>query len=1233
MKKLYILLMAIALIATVSPLPAQQTDIETYQSSRNEFFFNVKIDNLSEIETLTRMVSIDAVNGNILRCYANQNEFDRLKAAGYTPILIDNRATKASFPMWDGSGDYGFDRYLGYYDYVYLLENYVDNYPNCQLIDLGETVWHNIYCMRINNGNTVGKPKVMLTGAIHGNEFISTVSMMQIIDVLLTSEDETVQNLVNNLDIFILPMVNPDGTYPEDDEDVSGATRGNIDGVDLNRNFPDWVNGPHPDGYEYQNETQILMDLADQYQFTLAAFFHSGGAVVNYPWDCSTTNHADRNWWESVSAQYVSTARQGNSRYMRSANSNGDTPNGYIRGADWYVVYGGQQDYMNYYKNCRAVTIEIFSKGEIYAGETYGPTNTTYVKNIVDFNKNAILQYMQEALYGLNGCVYDAITGGRVEGATVTVNSHDVNGSEVVTDENGYYFRPIKAGNYSVTVSAPGYESQTFNVTAVDGQAVQNDITLEPSYNVFTADFTADVTSISLEDQVHFYDQSNGYEIEAWEWSFPGGTPATSTEQNPVVTYNVGGSHDVTLTVTKRFGESQTITKQNFITVNNNVLMHTGRKMVAGNINFYDTGGANGQYSANEDYTLTFYPSEEHTMVKAVFSSFATQRNADYLYVYNGSSTSAPSLGQFSNTTIPGPFTADNADGALTFRFTSNNRTNGNGWAAVISIEQEPIYTLAVNNSIANGTVTLSQAQAYKNDVITVTATPADGYQIESLYYVDASNHQVAIDTRTGEFTMPASNVTIGATFTEVIDVIVMAKNQTVTHEVGNAYFYDSGNENGNYSNRETSICTFLPDQNVEDGLIQIEFLSFVTESKYDKLAVYDGASTSAPLIGTYSGSVVPANILATNAAGAITVKFTSDASVAKAGWAARVSTFAYEHFPIVIDENIAYGTVAADKTSAFYGNVITLTATPADDDHFLAEWIVTSDGHEIEVVDNQFVMPNGAVNVSARFAEGIYHEACYQLVTSASELVPGETYIFASGDNGAISAMGAQKITSTFNGYTTYFNYYRLPVSVTAANGMIPLTDGVCEMVLGGTPGAYTFHDAVEDGYVFCYRYRGANGYTYALHTTANTNSKEWNVTIYNDGLAVVRNNAQLRDLGFASNKFNVFSITEGESVYIYKKTAAYWEEMDLSKGTTAVSDNVSIAASIYPNPTSGNVTIEVAGMNHISVFSITGQMLYDMDVDADNMQINLAEFGNGMYLVRIVTNEGIATERVIVE
>lgn len=81
-----------------------------------------------------------------------------------------------------------------------------------------------------------------------------------------------------------------------------------------------------------------------------------------------------------------------------------------------------------------------------------------------------------------------------------------------------------------------------------------------------TAYFQADDTQICEGEDVTFTDFSTG-NVTSWDWSFPGGSPASSTEQNPVVTYNVAGVYDVTLTVSDGT-ETNTFIASGYITVN-----------------------------------------------------------------------------------------------------------------------------------------------------------------------------------------------------------------------------------------------------------------------------------------------------------------------------------------------------------------------------------------------------------------------------------------------------------------------------------------------------------------------------------------------------------------------------------------------------------------------------------------------------------------------------------------
>lgn len=102
--------------------------------------------------------------------------------------------------------------------------------------------------------------------------------------------------------------------------------------------------------------------------------------------------------------------------------------------------------------------------------------------------------------------------------------------------------------------------------------------------------------------------------------------------------------------------------------------------------------------------------------------------------------------------------------------------------------------------------------------------------------------------------------------------------------------FYDSGGPSGNYANYENYTYTFYP--GTPGAMIRAVFSAFNVESGYDFLRIYDGINTSAPLIGTYTGTTSPGTVTANNGSGALTFNFTSDYIVTAAGWAAVISCF-----------------------------------------------------------------------------------------------------------------------------------------------------------------------------------------------------------------------------------------------------------------------------------------------------------------------------------------------------
>jgi PKD repeat protein len=78
-----------------------------------------------------------------------------------------------------------------------------------------------------------------------------------------------------------------------------------------------------------------------------------------------------------------------------------------------------------------------------------------------------------------------------------------------------------------------------------------------------TALFESDVTVVCPGDMVSFTDQTENGDPDNYVWTFAGGTPSTSTQPNPTITYNVAGVYDVTLTVSNAAGsDTKTVSRQ-----------------------------------------------------------------------------------------------------------------------------------------------------------------------------------------------------------------------------------------------------------------------------------------------------------------------------------------------------------------------------------------------------------------------------------------------------------------------------------------------------------------------------------------------------------------------------------------------------------------------------------------------------------------------------------------------
>lgn len=449
------------------PLISLSQDLENLFLKKGEIYFSFEYQNKGQLDKLSKMISLDhKITRNTAYAYANKREFQEFLREN-----IDYNIIQEEIPHYINNKN-NWNYYPTYGEYLEMMQSFADSFPNiCKLHRLGTlSSGREILIIQIsdNINKEENEPSFLYTSSMHGNELTGYVITLRLIDHLLTNYgiDTRLTNLINEIDIWINPLANPDGAYAGGNQDVWSATRYNANWVDLNRNYPDPEDGPHPDSNPWQEETIIFMGLADTVDFNLSSNIHTGVELVNYPWDTWSTLCADDDWWRHVSREYADSCQlNGSSGYFDGQN------NGITNGNDWYEVDGGRQDYMNYFKLCREFTLEI-SNDKIPS-----PTQLTYFWNA---NYPSLINYMEGSLHGIRGIVTDSISGLPIK-CRIEIIGHDIDSSHVYSSlPIGNYHRYLYQGNYNITFSKSGYYSKTINVNILNNNITIEDIQLVP---------------------------------------------------------------------------------------------------------------------------------------------------------------------------------------------------------------------------------------------------------------------------------------------------------------------------------------------------------------------------------------------------------------------------------------------------------------------------------------------------------------------------------------------------------------------------------------------------------------------------------------------------------------------------------------------------------------------------------------------------------------------------------
>lgn len=467
---------------------------------------------------------------------------------------------------------------------------------------------------------------------------------------------------------------------------------------------------------------------------------------------------------------------------------------------------------------------------------------------------------------------------------------------------------------------------------------------------------------------------------------------------------------------------------------------------------FVDSGSLTGNYSAQEEYTITLYPKEADKAVKVFFEHLDVSVD-DSLFVYNGTSTDvtqlkdSPYAGSFG---MPTEFIPNNEEGALTFRFKSNSIVSGEGWEAFVTcIENDFVPPLKISQTTTesicgvlftdsggfnrkystseNETLTLRPSEQGK--AVALTFEEFDLVNLTDYLYVfngvSDQYEQVAGSPFTGkidELELMADNAEGALTFQFVsgrysetslgwtaavqcvenpyITPLLISEEGTVTS--CNIRFKDAGAE-AQYQNNEDYTLTILPSG--VDNAVTLAFNKFELGLGNDNLYVYNGSSKDAPQVegSPFKGKLQPFELKADNVEGALTFHFVSDGSYTGQGWDAEVACIRNIDY---MDSVKISATESASKCSMLftdtggrgdnYGNdeddVITLF--PSD----LGKSVqVAFDYFETETIFDKLYVYDGISVNAAQVAGSPFSGNIENLVVNASNSYGALTFSFIS--------------------------------------------------------------------------------------------------------------------------------------------------------------------------------------------------------------------------------------------
>jgi len=391
-------------------------------------------------------------NGEAL-LYIIQSELDLIDGLGLRYRIEKDNIREFAANFWQ-SQDNTREAYHTMQDIIDLADSLAGAFPAiCEKHIFGTSVdGVELGALKITDNVSINEneAEIMFDGGIHGDEIGGPENIIRFARELCLEygTDPTITNLIDNREIWLYYMVNPDGR--------DSLTRQNQLGVDLNRDFgymwDGW--GASYDAFS-QVESKALRDIIYIRNFVVHTTYHSGTEFISHPWSYRSSQCPDYSQINQLAGLYSSTSGYANMEYGQGSTG-------------MYSINGSTKD-----TNYGAMGSISWSMEISYLKQP----SATQILTYYNYNKPAMLAMIEYAGFGLEGTVTDVNTGEPVT-ANVFIDEY----FPCYTDPAvGDYHKYVLTGTYDITIVANGYESQTItDVSVSQNSSTVTDFQMQP---------------------------------------------------------------------------------------------------------------------------------------------------------------------------------------------------------------------------------------------------------------------------------------------------------------------------------------------------------------------------------------------------------------------------------------------------------------------------------------------------------------------------------------------------------------------------------------------------------------------------------------------------------------------------------------------------------------------------------------------------------------------------------